>query len=44
MIVTSTFVGQVMKFEDLKELGSESAVKVILLPQGHSCQVPILSF
>ena len=28
MIVTSTFVGQVMKFEDLKELGSESAVKV----------------
>ena len=28
MIVTSTFVGQVMKFEDLKELGSKSAVKV----------------
>jgi hypothetical protein len=27
MSVTS-FVGQVMKFEDLKELGSESAVKV----------------
>ena len=28
MIVTTTFVGQVMKFEDLKELGSKSAVKV----------------
>jgi hypothetical protein len=38
MIVTSTFVGQVMKFEDLKELGSESAVKVYApAPQGHSC-------
>jgi hypothetical protein len=32
MIVTSTFVGQVMKFEDLKELGSESAVKVYAPP------------
>jgi len=27
VIVASTFVGQVMKFDDLKELGSESAVK-----------------
>ena len=37
MIVTSTFVVQVMKFEDLKELGSESAVKVYapLPPPGH---------
>ena len=33
MIVTSTFVGQVMKLEDLKELGSESAVKVYTPPR-----------
>ena len=32
VIVASTFVGQVMKFDDLKELGSESAVKVCVPP------------
>ena len=39
MIVTSTFVGQVMKFEDLKELGSESAVKVCV--PLHRALVPL---
>ena len=36
MIVMSTFVCQVMKFDDLKELGSESAVKVCV-PALNNC-------
>ena len=46
MIVASTSVGQVMKFEDLKELGSESAVKVCVpaLNNRHFFQVLVLSF
>ena len=46
MIVMSTFVCQVMKFDDLKELGSESAVKVCVpaLNNRHFFQVLVLSF
>jgi hypothetical protein len=45
MIFTSTFVGQVMKFDELKELGSESAVKVCPhFPATSLVQVPVSSF
>jgi hypothetical protein len=45
MIVTSTFVGQVMKFDDLKELGSEPAVKVCVPPPNNrSCSSACVEF